>query len=128
MSLLWRVAGVQMDVAFRNTDANLQTMSKLVDEASRNGAKLVVFPECALSGYCFETLEEAARFAEPIPGTSTNHMVDVCRRADCFAVFGMLEADGDRIFNACVLVGPRGVIGSYRKVHLPYLGVDRFTT
>lgn len=27
-----------------------------------------------------------------------------------------------------VLVGPEGVIGSYRKIHLPYLGVDRFAT
>src|SRR6185312_7607954 len=30
------------------------------------------------------------------------------------------------LFNACVLTGPRGVIGTYRKVHLPYLGVDMF--
>jgi predicted amidohydrolase len=40
----------------------------------------------------------------------------------------MLEADGSRVFNAAVLVGPEGVVGSYRKVHIPYLGVDRYTT
>jgi predicted amidohydrolase len=39
-----------------------------------------------------------------------------------------LEADGERVFNACVLVGPDGVVATYRKVHLPFLGVDRFTT
>jgi predicted amidohydrolase len=33
-----------------------------------------------------------------------------------------------RIFNAAVLVGPAGVVGSYRKVHLPYLGIDMFTS
>jgi predicted amidohydrolase len=38
----------------------------------------------------------------------------------------MLEADGSRMFNAAVLVGPGGVVGSYRKIHLPYLGIDRF--
>ena len=28
----------------------------------------------------------------------------------------------------CTLVGPEGWLGTYRKTHLPYLGVDRFTT
>ena len=35
---------------------------------------------------------------------------------------------GDEVFNAAVLAGPDGLVGSYRKVHLPFLGVDRFTT
>src|SRR5262249_17446556 len=30
-----------------------------------------------------------------------------------------------KLFNAAVLVGPKGVVGNYRKVHLPGLGVDR---
>src|SRR5262249_5376315 len=34
----------------------------------------------------------------------------------------------DRLFNACALVGPTGLVASYRKVHLPLLGVDRFAT
>src|SRR5690606_31066692 len=55
-------------------------------------------------------------------------MVEACREHDGFAIFGMLEADGGRIFNGAVLVGPEGVIGSYRKIHLPYLGVDMHTT
>jgi predicted amidohydrolase len=40
----------------------------------------------------------------------------------------MLERSGDALFNACAVVGPNGLIGSYRKIHLPCLGVDRFTT
>ena len=40
----------------------------------------------------------------------------------------MLESDGDGVFNAAVLVGTNGVIGSYRKIHLPFLGADKFTT
>jgi 5-aminopentanamidase len=39
-----------------------------------------------------------------------------------------LERDGDTLYNAAVLVGPDGLIGSYRKTHLPFLGVDRFVT
>ena len=41
-------------------------------------------------------------------------------------VCGLLERDGDTLYNAAVLVGPDGLIGTYRKTHLPFLGVDRF--
>ena len=51
---------------------------------------------------------------------------DACRRLDTHVVCGLLERDGDTIHNAAVLVGPDGLVGSYRKSHLPFLGVDRF--
>ena len=38
----------------------------------------------------------------------------------------MLERDGDVLRNTAVLVGPEGLVGRYRKSHLPFLGVDRF--
>jgi predicted amidohydrolase len=41
-------------------------------------------------------------------------------------VYGLLERDGDRLYNACALVGPSGFQARYRKIHLPFLGVDRF--
>jgi predicted amidohydrolase len=99
-----------------------------VESAAREEAQLVIFPECALTGYCFESLEEAWPYAEAVPGPATDSLALVCRRRRLFAVMGMLERDGDKLFNACVLVGPDGLVGSYRKVHLPFLGVDRFTT
>lgn len=123
-----KVAAVQMDVALGDVDANLNKMVGRLKETSASGAQLTVFPECCATGYCFETLDEARPVAEPIPGPVTDRVRQACAELSGYAVFGMLEADGERIFNAAVLVGPAGVIGSYRKVHLPYLGVDRFTT
>jgi predicted amidohydrolase len=43
-------------------------------------------------------------------------------------IYGFLEADGVRIYNSAAMVGPNGLVGYYRKLHLPFLGVDRFTT
>ena len=117
-----------MDVALGDPDANLQRMRELLNEASSNDAMLTVFPECAVTGYCFNSLEEAREFAQPIPGPATTEMVAACREHNAYAVFGLLELDAERVYNACVLVGPEGLIGSYRKLHLPFLGVDRFTT
>src|SRR5215469_7251945 len=123
-----KVAGVQMDVVFADRQANLARIVDRLRETARAGAQLTVFPECALPGYCFESIAEARPHAEPVPGPSTLRLAEICRELATYAVVGLLEVDGERLFNAAVLVGPEGVVAGYRKVHLPYLGVDRFTT
>ncbi len=55
-------------------------------------------------------------------------MTRACKSVGSFEVFGMVEADGDRVFNSAVLVGPSGVVGCYRKIHLPFLGLDQLST
>jgi predicted amidohydrolase len=127
-SSLIKIAAVQMDVQLGRPQQNLARMEVYLQEAARQGARVVAFPECALCGYCFETLEEARPYAEPIPGPSTSRLAEICRELNVFAVVGLLEADGPRVFNAAALLGPAGVVGSYRKVHLPFLGVDMHTT
>ncbi len=123
-----RIAGIQSDVVFKNINANLTMLEQTVRAEVARGTELSIFPECFSTGYCFDSLEEAREYAESVPGPTTDRVVRLCAELKTFVVFGMLEKDGDRIFNIAVLVGPNGLIGSYRKVHLPYLGVDRFTT
>lgn len=125
---IWKIAAVQMDVRLGEPAHNLEKMIRFAEKAVSGGAQLVAFPECALTGYCFENKEEAQRFAEPIPGPSTARLSECCRNWNCYVAFGMLEQSDEGLFNACALVGPQGVVGAYRKVHLPYLGVDRFAT
>ncbi|HWE36382.1 MAG TPA: nitrilase-related carbon-nitrogen hydrolase [Isosphaeraceae bacterium] len=123
-----RVAAVQNNPRLGDVAANLAAIRAKLREAAEGGAKLVVFPECALTGYGFASKEEGLAVAEPIPGgPSLRAIQQDCKTLDAFAVVGMLERDGERLFNACALVGPTGVVGSYRKVHLPFLGIDRFT-
>lgn len=121
-----KLAGVQLDLAIGDPDANRRKMAERFVEARREGADLVVFPECAVTGYCFESREEAESFAEPLSGASATFFANLCALHGGHLVFGMLERDAARLFNAALLVGAGGVIASYRKVHLPYLGVDRF--
>ena len=121
-----RVAAVQMEPKIGEVDANLKTILARFREAAANGARLVVFPECALTGYGFDSKAEALPFSEPIPGTSSREVAAVCGELNAYAIYGLLEREGDRVYNATVLVGPNGVVGSYRKVHLPFLGIDRY--
>lgn len=120
-----KIACVQMDVRIGEVDRNLTVIEERLRETAANGAGLTIFPECAVTGYCFESLDEARPFSQTIPGPATDRVTALCTELNVFAVFGLLEVDTDTVFNAAVLTGPNGVIGSYRKVHLPYLGVDR---
>ena len=79
MSQTVRIAGVQMDVAFANPEANLRRMETALAEAREAGAHLAVFPECALTGYCFESLEECRPFAETVPGPATQRIAAAIR-------------------------------------------------
>ncbi|MCL4535125.1 MAG: carbon-nitrogen hydrolase family protein [Bacteroidetes bacterium] len=122
------IALAQMDCAIADTERNLCRCINLMDTAARQGARLIVFPEAALTGYGFASLDEARPYAQPVPGPSTERITAKCRSANMLAVVGLLEADGDRVYNAAALMGPAGYIGKYRKLHLPFLGVDRFVT
>src|SRR5262245_52371609 len=112
MSVPIRIAVGQIDIAFADRERNLARLIQVLEDTTGKGAKLTVFPEAALTGYCFDSLDEARPHAEPIPGPSTRRMTDVCRKLGCHVIYGLLEAEGERIFNACVLVGPEGVVGT----------------
>ncbi len=121
-----RIAGVQMDPRISEKRLNLDSCLEKVREAAKAGARLIVLPECCLTGYCFSSLKEALPLAETIPGPGTQEVADTCRKLHVHVVLGLIERAGDRLYNAAVLIGPQGVVGKYRKIHLPYLGIDRF--
>ncbi len=130
-----KVAVAQMDPKLGQNAANLARILALFREAVGQGARLVVFPECAVSGYGFATLEAGYAAAETIPGPATDALAAACCETGAYAVVGLLERCGEEaapgpadVYNSAVLVGPEGVSGVYRKAHLPLLGVDRFTT
>jgi predicted amidohydrolase len=127
--MTWKIAGVQMDCALADVSHNLDTIRQRLGEAASQGAQLVIFPECALTGYCFKSKEEAIPHAQSLPGPASDCIAEECRRLGVFAMVGLLErGSDDALFNACLLCGPQGYLGSYRKIHLPCLGIDRFTT
>ncbi len=122
------VAAVQMNPALGLVRENRVHLLGLLDEAAGMGARCIVFPEAALSGYCFASLDEARAAAEPIDGPSVQAFAQACKELDVYAVIGMLERANEQLYNAAVLIGPSGVIGCYRKAHLPFLGVDKLAT
>src|SRR5580765_6607444 len=121
-----RVAVAQMEPRLAETERNLDAALERLEEAAAAGAQLLVLPECAIPGYMYDSAEEALPYAEEIPGPTTEAFERECARLGVHAITGLLERDGDTLYNAAILVGPDGLIGTYRKTHLPFLGVDRF--
>lgn len=121
-----KIAGIQMEPVILDKDRNLTRSLELIKTAAQEGTQLIVFPEAALSGYVFHSLEEALPLTETVPGPSTEKIMDSCRKLNLHVVIGLLEKDKGRYYNTAAFIGPSGLIGKYRKLHLPYLGIDRF--
>src|SRR5215471_6852577 len=109
----WKIAGVQMDCRLADLAGNLEAARRLTHEAADGGARVVIFPECALTGYCFESREEALAAAVPLPGPVTEALAEDCRARRVFVIAGTLErtAAGE-LFNSALIVCPRGYAGS----------------
>jgi N-carbamoylputrescine amidase len=121
MSRRIRVAAAQYEPRVGDPDHNLSEAVRWTDEAMTQGAQLVVLPELASSGYVFEGESEADVSAEsPTTGPMVRGLRDVCARHDGYVVTGINERGGDCRYNSAVVIGPNGLLATYRKLHLFY--------
>lgn len=80
---------------------------------------LMVLPELFASGYQFVSREEVESLAEPVPdGPTTQRLIELAKGGNFHIVGGLPERSGDRCYNSALLVGPTGLLGTYRKTHL----------
>ncbi|HEX7096157.1 MAG TPA: carbon-nitrogen hydrolase family protein, partial [Acidimicrobiales bacterium] len=109
--------------------ATLEKIVATIEEGAAQGVDLLVFPETALIGYepctaCLERngpCEEHLSIAETVPGPATDTVAKLAADHDMYVVFGLAERDRDQpgtLYNAAAIVGPDGVLGTYRKIHL----------
>ena len=122
----FKLAVVQMDPRIGDLDRNRAVILAGIESAAVAGVSLVVFPECALSGYVFDSAADAVPSTETVPGPTTEAVGEACRRHGIHAIVGLLERDGDTLYNSAFVAGPLGLVANYRKCHLPVLGIDRY--
>lgn len=115
----FKLACIQFEPVIGEVESNLKAMEKHVREAAAAGARLVILPELADSGYVFSGKEELATLAQPIPtGRSASMLISLACELGLHIVSGLAERDGDSFYNSAMLCGPDGYIGLYRKLHL----------
>uniref|UniRef100_A0A3P8YKI7 omega-amidase n=1 Tax=Esox lucius TaxID=8010 RepID=A0A3P8YKI7_ESOLU len=112
----FRLAVIQLHVTKVKAD-NLSRARGLVKEAAREGAKIVVLPECFNSPYGSSFFPE---YAEKIPGESSQVLSEVAKENRVFLVGGSLpEEDTGKLYNTCPVFGPDGgLLLKHRKIHL----------
>ena len=98
-------------------DDNLREAGWSIRSAVAAGARLIVLPELATSGYVFATPEEARASSIRADDARLRALSrEVPDRA--VAVVGFAEVAGDQLFSSAAVLGSTGVIAIYRKTHL----------
>ena len=126
---MMKVATVQFAPGFKQKSENLMKLAKLVIEAARNGAKLVVLPELCTTGYSFMSEEEARPFAESPnwlddldsirSDTAVGVFSKLARKLDVHIIFGFVGLDlgSNKIHNSQLYISPEGDYAYYHKLN-----------
>jgi predicted amidohydrolase len=133
-----KFAAVQCSSDLGDVAGNSKKITSLVREAAKNGARFVVLPETAITGYLSQDLKtnwnvpgmpldirfngkDPKDFAEPVPGPSTKHFCALAKELDIYLTIPLLEVDvtkgKPRYFNTVCLANPKGeLVAHYRKL------------
>ena len=113
------IACCQMEPHVGDKEGNVAKSLKFAADAADQGANVILLPELANTGYVFETRNEAYELAEEVPdGETTLKWEAFAKDRGVYLAAGISELGGGCLYNSCVLLGPEGYIGKYRKLHL----------
>ncbi|MGH9393149.1 MAG: nitrilase-related carbon-nitrogen hydrolase [Terriglobales bacterium] len=112
-----RLALIQLEPKLLEVEANLAAAGHLMRALE---ADVFLLPELFPSGYTFGTAAEVEAVAEVAgAGPSFAAMADCARQRGAYVCYGFAERGADgAVYNSASLVGPQGLIGTYRKMHL----------
>ncbi len=97
---------------------NIHRALSMIDEASKWGPDLVVFPEEI--DYVGLSKEEQSKLGEPVPGGPIQKKFSAsARKYNTNIVVGLREREGKHLYNTAVVISRKGeFVGKYRKTHL----------
>jgi predicted amidohydrolase len=113
----FKVAAVEFNPELFEFARNIKRACAVAEEAASNGAKLIVLPEAAFSGYIYRDLDQFLPYMDTVPGKGTDALAAVCANHGCYIAVGIAEIDpvSRLTYNTGALIGPDGYIGKYRK-------------
>lgn len=126
-----RAAAIPVNSQPGDIEGNLARIAEAAASAAAGGARLALFPELSLTGFIpnhpvgdhaawlREALAAARAVAQPVPGRSTDGLVRIARETGMLVAAGLLEDAGNVLHNTHVLAGPDGLLGAWRKLHVP---------
>lgn len=120
-----KIGCIQFAPILGDPAATMKKLEILLPQAQ--GADLLVLPELCNSGYNFKNTSQAWENAETIQDSQfISFLQGQCAKFHLHIVSGFNEKNGSALFNSAVLVGPKGFIGKYQKLHLFFNEKDFF--
>ena len=117
-----KIAAAQFEARDADKEYNFARIEALARRAVEQGAEIVSFHECCITGYTF--LEDLSRqqieqLAEPVPdGPSTGRLIELAGQLGVPLLAGLVERRGEKLYNTYVAVAPRqGFVAKHRKLH-----------
>ena len=111
-----KIGFYQFNPSFGQVSSNL---AQVTDRLGTIEADLIVLPELAFTGYYFHDRDEVRALAEePSHSSTVDTLSALCRERQFFLVTGFAERQQDKCFNSALLIGPQGLVHTYRKIHL----------
>ncbi len=111
------VACCQLAPQIGQLERNRAEARTAIVAAPRRGARVVVLPELAVTGYVFADAEKARACAEPLDGPTVGEWTALAGEHHLVIVGGVCEDDGPALRNISVVVDPGGIRAVYRKAH-----------
>ena len=123
-----KVAAVQAAPVYLDRDATVEKVCKLVDEAAKNGAKVIAFPEAFIPGYPWWIWMGNADYgmkyyiqlyknAVEIPGKAVRKLSEAAKKNEVYFCVSVTEKDGGSLYLTQLWFGPDGaLLGKHRKL------------
>lgn len=116
----------QMLVEGGAPNQNLARAVQMISQASSRGCRIIVLPECLDLGW---THPSALHMAQPIPGAHTQILCTAAREHGIYVAAGLVERDGDHVYNSAVLISPVGdILLKHRKINELSIAHHLYTT
>lgn len=116
-----RIATAQFQTRNGDKAFNLSRMEALTAMAADQGARVVTFHELCVTSYSFLRKlgrDEIMDLAETVPeGESIQKLAEMAKRYDVAVLGGLVEKEGEKLYNTYVCVTGEGVVARYRKLH-----------
>jgi len=117
-----KIASVQFENQSGDKTYNLGVIRELAAQAVGQGADVVAFHECSITGYTFArnlSREEMLDLAELIPdGPSVKSLIAIAKEYQITILAGLFEKDAlGALFKAYICVDETGLIAKHRKLH-----------
>lgn len=97
----------------------IDNLEKVTAKLNNVNADLIVLPELPFTGYFFKDREEVSQQAQEVNNSIiTKELIKLCKKKNFYLVTGFAEKEKTKLFNSSILIGPAGIIHTYRKIHL----------